>query len=62
MLKKTQAPGVHLFTSGGLEGKLATDYGIMVLPSLFLVDKDGKVLNRTVQVIGLEEELKKILK
>ncbi|HXG11361.1 MAG TPA: thioredoxin-like domain-containing protein [Gemmataceae bacterium] len=62
LLKKTQAPGTHLFTPGGLEGKLATDYGIMVLPNLFLVGKDGKVVSRTVQVNGLEEEVKKLLK
>lgn len=62
MMKKTQAPGVHLFTPGGLEGKLATDYGVMMLPNLFLIGKDGKVINRTVQVNGLEAEVQKALK
>lgn len=60
-LRKAQAPGVHLFQAGGLDSPLATQYGVMVLPNLFLV-KDGKVLNRTVQVNNLEEEIKKALK
>jgi hypothetical protein len=61
-LQSTPAPGVHLHEDGGLNSSLATKYGIMVLPNLFLVDKDGKVSSRTIQqVSGLEEELKKRL-
>jgi hypothetical protein len=59
---RTSAPGTHLFQAGGLEGKLATDYGVMMLPNLFLVNKDGKVVNRTVQVGNLDDELKKLTK
>ena len=36
-LAHAPAPGVHLFQAGGLESKLATEYGVMVLPNLFLV-------------------------
>jgi peroxiredoxin len=62
-LQRSSAPGSHLFQPGGLESPLATQYGVMVLPQLFLVDKDGKVLSRTIQqVSGLEDELKKQLK
>ncbi len=62
-LRRAPAPGMHLFQPGGLEGSLATQYGVMVLPHLFLVDKDGKVLSRTIQqVSNLEDELKKVLK
>lgn len=62
-LQRVQAPGVHLFQPGGLDSPLATQYGIMFLPHMFLVDKDGKVLSRTVQQVGsLESELKKRLK
>ena len=55
------APGVHLFQSGGLESKLATDYGIFVLPNLFLVGRDGKVVSRNVQINNLDDEVKKQL-
>jgi hypothetical protein len=61
-IQRTSAPGTHLYQPGGLECKLATDYGVMVLPNLFLVGKDGKVLSRTVQMSNLEEEVKKALK
>ena len=61
-LKRSPAPGTHLHQAGSLESKLATDYGIMVLPHLFLVGKDGKVVSRTVQLGNLEDEVKKLLK
>jgi thiol-disulfide isomerase/thioredoxin len=60
-VKKEKPPGVHLAAEGGLDSPLAAQYGVMVLPNLFLV-KDGKVLNRTVQVGTLEDEIKKALK
>jgi len=59
-LARTPVPAKHLYEAKGLEGKLATDYGIMALPSLFLVGKDGKVVSRTVQVGNLDEEIKKL--
>ncbi len=61
-LNRNPAPGTHLYQAGGLDGKLATDYGVMVLPSIFLVSKEGKVLSRNLQVGTLEDELKKQLK
>jgi thiol-disulfide isomerase/thioredoxin len=61
-LASSPAPGTHLFQAGGLEGKLATDYGVMVLPTVFLVGKDGKVVSRNTQVANLEDDLKKLLK
>ena len=62
-LQHVQAPGIHLFQPGGLESPLATQYGIMFLPHLVLVDKDGKVLSRSVQqVSSLDAELKRRLK
>jgi hypothetical protein len=62
-LQRNPVPGsYHLFQAGGLDSPLATQYGVMVLPNLFLVDKKGKVLSRTLQQVnGLEEELKKRL-
>ncbi len=54
--------GTHLYGAGGLEGKLAIDYGITVLPNLFLVGRDGKVVNRSAQIGNVEEEIKKLTK
>jgi thiol-disulfide isomerase/thioredoxin len=61
-LDRSPSPGVQLFQPGGLESRLAKQYGIMVLPNLFLVGKDGKVVSRTVQMSNLEEEVKKLVK
>lgn len=59
---RTQIQAHHLYHPGGLESPLATQYGVMVLPHLFLVDKNGKVASRTVQINNLEDELKKLIK
>jgi hypothetical protein len=61
-VKRISAPGTHLFQAGGMDCKLATDYGILMLPNLFLVNKEGKVVNRGLQVNNLDDELKKLLK
>ncbi len=61
-LEKHSLPGTHLYTPGGLDSKLASQYGVMVLPSVFLVGKDGKVVNKAAQVGTVEDEVKKALK
>jgi hypothetical protein len=61
-LKRSPISATHLYKEGGLDSTLANQYGIMYPPTLFLLDKEGKVLSRTVQVATLEDELKKQLK
>jgi thiol-disulfide isomerase/thioredoxin len=61
-LSSTSAPGTHLHQDGGLESKMATDFGIQVLPTIFLVGKDGKVVSRNGQIANLEDEVKKLVK
>ncbi|HEX5271292.1 MAG TPA: redoxin domain-containing protein [Gemmataceae bacterium] len=60
-VKKTGMPGTHLYQEGGMDSKYAVDYGVLMLPTMFVVGKDGKVVSRTLQVDGVEEELKKQL-
>jgi thiol-disulfide isomerase/thioredoxin len=61
-LKQNPLTGTHLFQApGGLDSPLAVQYGVMVLPNMFLVGKDGKVVSRTVQMGGLEDEVKKLV-
>jgi RNA polymerase sigma factor (sigma-70 family) len=62
LLRKLSPPGVHLFQPGGLDSVPAVQYGVMVLPTMFLVGKDGKVVSRNIQMNNLEEEVKKLLK
>jgi len=61
-LQKNPAPGTHVYQPGGLDSKLAAEYGVMMLPSLFIVGKDGKCVSRNAQISTVEEELKKHLK
>ncbi|HZY87331.1 MAG TPA: thioredoxin-like domain-containing protein, partial [Gemmataceae bacterium] len=61
-LANNPSAGTHLYEAGGLESKLATGYGVQVLPNTFLVGKDGKVVSRNVQINNLEDEVKKLLK
>lgn len=52
----------HLYEPGGLDSRLATELGILTLPTMILVDKDGKVLNRNIHAAELDEELGKRLR
>lgn len=65
LLKQVSFPAVHLVQpagdGGGLNGPLATQYGILGVPTLFLVGKDGKVLHRNLQMSNLEEAVQKAL-
>lgn len=59
-----QAPGIHLFMSTnnatGLNSPLAVQYGIHILPTVFVVGRDGRVTNNTLQIGDIEAELRKI--
>jgi Thioredoxin-like len=61
-LTRSPAPGTHLYQSGGLESKLAMQYGVVVLPNVVVLDRAGKVVNHKVQVNGVEEVVTKLLK
>ena len=39
----------QIFEPGGMENRLASEFGIISLPTMFLVDPDGKVLNRSLR-------------
>lgn len=65
-LQKNTISATHLFqtpsnNNSGLQSPFALQYGIMGLPNLFLVGRDGKVLNRTLQVNDLEDALRRAL-
>jgi len=54
-------PGTHLHATGGLDkSPLATGYGILVAPHVFVVGKDGKIVKRNAEMATLEEDVKKL--
>lgn len=61
-LKTNRHPWPQLHETGGLEGRLAAELGIWTLPTMILVDKEGKVVNRDIHINELELELEKRLK
>jgi thiol-disulfide isomerase/thioredoxin len=52
----------QLYETGGLDSRLATQYGILSLPTMILIGKDGKVIDANIQAGELETELKKLLR
>jgi len=61
-LKQNRLPWPQLHEDGGLDSRLANEMGILTLPTMILLDKDGKVANRSVHVSQLETELKALLR
>jgi hypothetical protein len=61
-IAKNGIPGVHLFAPGGLDGSpLASSHGILLCPHLFVVGKDGKVVNRNAQLTTIDDDLRKLM-
>jgi thiol-disulfide isomerase/thioredoxin len=61
-LRSTTLPWPHVYEPGGLESRLAQEMGILTLPTMILVDKQGKVINRNIHAAELDEELQKRLR
>jgi peroxiredoxin len=60
-VQSNSIPWPVAFENGGLESAPALQYGILALPTQFLVDAKGQVVSRTMHISQLEEELKKLL-
>jgi hypothetical protein len=44
------APGTQVYQEGGLEGTIATRYGLMALPTMLVLDRTGKVMQHNGEV------------
>jgi peroxiredoxin len=61
-LKAEPLPWPTIFEPGGTENRLGVEYGIMTLPTMFLVDAEGKVIKRNVRsAADLDVQLEKAL-
>ena len=61
-LKETPLPWPQIFEPGGMDSRLAVEYGIISLPTMILVDAKGKVLNRNIRTAAeLDRQLEKVL-
>ncbi|MBN1587929.1 MAG: redoxin domain-containing protein [Pirellulales bacterium] len=61
-LKENPLPWPQIFEQGGLDSRPANELGILTVPTMILIDKDGKVVNRNVSLAELDKELKTILR
>ena len=61
-LKTTRLPWPQLYEEGGLDSPLANQLGILTLPTMLLIDKDGKVVSRNIHAAELDAELGKLLR
>jgi thiol-disulfide isomerase/thioredoxin len=61
-LAENPLPWPQIFEEGGLDSRPANELGILTLPTMLLIDQQGKVVNRSVEAAELEKELKKLLR
>ena len=61
-LAENRLPWPQIREEGGLDSRPANELGILTLPTMILVDQQGRVVNRNVQITELEGELKKLLR
>ena len=50
-------PWPQLHETGGLDGRLAEELGVLTLPTMLLIDADGKVVDRNLVITDLEKKL-----
>jgi thiol-disulfide isomerase/thioredoxin len=60
-LRERPLPWPQLHEDGGLDSRLAESLGIMVLPTMILLDADGNVVDRNVSITELERKLASLL-
>ena len=60
-LRENPLPWPQLHEEGGLDSRLANEMGIITVPTMMLIDKDGKVVRRSLDVAEIDKELKKLL-
>lgn len=54
-------PWPQLHESGGLDGRLAEEFGVLTLPTMFLLDASGKVVDRNLVITDLERKLEAMI-
>jgi peroxiredoxin len=61
-LKRNRIPWPQLFEPGGLDSRYANELGVLLLPTMILIDDKGKVVNRAIHITEVDTELKKLIK
>ncbi len=61
-LKENPLPWSQIFEPGGLESRPAVEMGILTLPTMLLVDQEGRVVHRNITAGEIEAELKRLVR
>jgi len=61
-LAQNPLPWQQIFEEGGQDSRPANALGIITVPTMILVDAQGKVVNRSMQASEIEAELKKLVR
>lgn len=61
-MRTNRVPWIHLQEPGGLESPLAEQLGIVTLPTMLLIGKDGRVVDRNISASELERAIKREIK
>jgi len=60
-LKSKPIAWPQLHEAGGLDGRLAEELGVLTLPTMILLDAEGKVVDRNVVITELEKKIDALL-
>lgn len=60
-LQAKPLPWPQLHEPGGLDSRLAEEYGVLALPTMMLVDAKGNVIDRNVSITELERKLEGVI-
>lgn len=60
-LQAKPVPWTLVHEPGGLDSRLAEEFGVLALPTMFLVDADGNVVDRNVAITELERKLETLV-
>jgi thiol-disulfide isomerase/thioredoxin len=60
-LAQKPLPWPQLHEAGGLDGRLAEELGVLTLPTMFLLDAEGKVIDRNLVIADLEKKLEEMV-
>lgn len=61
-LTENPLPWPQIYEEGGLDSRPANVFGILTVPTMILIDQQGKVVSRNIAVADVESEVKKLLK
>jgi thiol-disulfide isomerase/thioredoxin len=61
-LSNNRVPWPLIYEEGGLDSRPANEMGILTLPTMILVDEQGRVVNRNVHVAELDRELQRLMR